>query len=82
MNKDFLLKKIKILNERKIDDKFINFRFFENDFEINLFFDFIDYNLIGWQTTDIYQNLSITFLTSIKKNQNLKNNLFSLPKQN
>ena len=70
------------MNERKIDDKFINFRFFENDFEINLFFDFNDYNLIGWQTTDIYQNLSITFLSSVKKNQQLDNDLFNLPKQN
>ena len=82
LNKDFLLKKIKILNERKIDDKFINFRFSENDFEINLFFDFNDYNLIGWQTTDIYQNLSITFLSSVKKNQQLEDGLFNLPKQN
>ena len=82
LNKDFLLKKIKVLNERKIGDKFINFRFFENDFEINIFFDFNDFNLIGWQTTDIYQNLSITFMSSVKKNQQLDDNLFNLPKQN
>ena len=28
-------------------------------------------NLIGWQTLDIYQNLSITYLNSIIKNQNI-----------
>ncbi len=82
LDKDFLVNKIKKLNERKIDNKFVNFKFFENDFEINVFFDFNNYNLIGWQTTDIYQNLSITFLTSVKKNQQLENNLFILPKQN
>ena len=82
LDKEFLLNKIINLEERVINDKFINYKFFEDNYEINIFFDFDTYNLIGWQTVDIYQNLSITFLTSIKKNQNLKNNLFSLPKQN
>jgi len=31
---------------------------------------------------DIYQNLSITFLSSIIKNQNLDIKIFELPKQN
>ena len=82
LDKDFLIKKIQSLNERIIDNKFVNFKFFESDFEINIFFDFNNYNLIGWQTHDIYQNLSITFLSSLKKNQKLRYNLFSLPKQN
>ena len=37
---------------------------------------------MGWQTLDIYQNLSITFISSVLKNQNLSSNLFVLPKQN
>ena len=41
-----------------------------------------DYNLIGWQTLDIYQNLSITYLYSVLKNQDVDINLFALPKQN
>ena len=82
LNKNFLLKKIIDLEERVIDNKFINFSFIENENEINIFFDKKTYNLIGWQTLDIYQNLSITYLNSIIKNQKLKNNLFKLPKQN
>ena len=82
LNKKFLIDKIENLEERILDNKFVNFKFFENDFEINVFFDFNNYNLIGWQTTDIYQNLSITFLSSVKKNQKFENDLFSLPKQN
>ena len=82
LDKDFLVKKIKNLNERKIDNKFVNFKFYENDFEINIFFDYDNYNLIGWQTTDIYQNLSITFLSSVKKNSQVKSGTFILPKQN
>ena len=79
LDKDFLLKKIKNLKERDIDKKFVNFSFLENENQINLFFDKTTFNLIGWQTVDIYQNISITYLSSIKRNQKLKENLFLLP---
>ena len=82
LNKDFLLKKIKNLKGRNIGESFINYKFIENENEINLFFDRKTFNLIGWQTTDIYQNVSITYLSSIKRNQKLNNNLFVIPKQN
>ena len=82
LNKKFLINKIKNLNERVLDNKFVNFKFFEEDFEVNIFFDYNTLDLIGWQTTDIYQNLSITFLDSVKKNQKLNSNLFVLPQQN
>ena len=82
LDKEFLLDKIKNLNQRHLNDKYINFNFLENENEINVFFDKKNYNLIGWQTTDIYQNLSITFLDSVKKNQKLNSNLFVLPQQN
>ena len=82
LNKDYLLNKISKLEERVIDNKFINYKFYENDNEINIFFDYNTYNLIGWQTVDVYQNLNITFLSSVLKNQKLNNKLFNLPKQN
>ena len=82
LDKDFLLKKVKSLKERIVDDKFINYSFNENKNVINIFFDKETYNLIGWQTLDIYQNLSITFLSSIIKNQDLNKDIFILPKQN
>ena len=82
LDKNFLLTKIRVLEKRIIDDKFINFNFVENNNEINIFFDKSNYNLVGWQTLDIYQNLSITFISSIIKNQNLDKSLFVLPKQN
>ena len=81
LDKDFLIKKIKNLNERIVEKKFINFKFVENGNEVNIFFNKKNNNLIGWQTLDIYQNLSITFLSSITKNRLLSENLFNLPKQ-
>tara|TARA_B100001109_G_scaffold173155_1_gene141578 strand:- start:982 stop:1530 length:549 start_codon:yes stop_codon:yes gene_type:complete len=82
LDKKFLINKIIISKERIIENGIINYSFKENDNEINIFFDANNYNLIGWQTLDIYQNLSITFLTNIIKNQKLDKNLFKLPDQN
>ncbi len=82
LDKNYLINKISNVEERIVDKKFINYNFFENDNEINLFFDAKTHNLIGWQTLDLYQNLSITYLSSITKNQKLKKDLFKLPERN
>jgi len=82
LNKDFLIQRIKKLKERDIGENFINYKFIEKENEINLFFDKKTFNLIGWQTVDIFQNISITYLSSIKRNQKLNRELFILPNQN
>ena len=82
LDKKFLIRKINELDPRVVQEKFINFKFIENENEINVFFDINNFNLIGWQTLDMYQNLSITFLNSISINKNLKRNLFNLPDRN
>ncbi len=82
LDKNFLIDKLDNLNERIIDNKYINFTFIDNDNEINVFFDSNTYNLIGWQTLDIYQNLSITYLNTITKNIKIDKNLFNIPNRN
>ena len=82
LDKKFIINKIYNLNERIINNSYINYTILENDNEINIFFDDQTFNLIGWQTKDIYQNLNITFLSSIKKNIYVAKNLFKLPLQN
>jgi len=82
LDKDFLVKKIVRLNEKILDKTNINFSIVQNDIEINVFFDNINFNLVGWQTKDIYQNFNITYLSSIQKNQQVNKNLFKLPSQN
>jgi outer membrane lipoprotein-sorting protein len=77
-----LISEIKNLKERIVDDKFINFTILKEEKEINIFFDKKNFNLIGWQTLDIYQNLNITYLSSQKKNEVLKKNIFRLPSPN
>ena len=81
LDKKFLIDQIKNLNERIIENNFVNYTIIEKDNEINIFFDKETYNLIGWQNKDIYQNFNITFLSSIRKNRILPKNLFKLPSQ-
>ena len=77
-----MINKISSLKERVIDGSFINYKINENGNEFNIFFDNQSFNLIGWQTKDIYQNLNITFLSSVKKNEPINENLFKLPLRN
>ena len=82
LDKKYLINKISDLKERIIDKSLINFTIFDENNEINIFFDSQTYDLIGWQNTDVYQNYNITFLSSIRKNRILSKNLFKIPAQN
>ena len=82
LDKNFLINKINILEERIVDGSLINYTINKNNVEINVFFNKENYDLIGWQNTDVYQNFNITFLSSIRKNRILPKNIFKLPVQN
>jgi outer membrane lipoprotein-sorting protein len=82
LDKNFLISRIPYLKEKVINTSYINFKIIENDNEFNIFFDRETFNLIGWQTKDIYQNVNVTYLSSIKVNQQIDKDLFKLPIQN
>ena len=82
LDKNFLIKKIYNLKEKLLNKNYISFIIKENDHEINLFFDEKTFNLIRWQTVDIYQNINVTYLSSVLVNQKIEPNLFKLPTQN
>ena len=82
LDKNFLINKIDTLEARIVDQNLINFKIFENDKELNIFFDNKTFDLVGWQNTDVYQNFNITYISSIKKNEVISKNLFKLPAQN
>ena len=82
LDKNFLINEIENLNERIIDNKFVNFTILKDKNEINVFFDIDNFNLVGWQNMDIYQNLNITHISSLKKNIILKKNIFKIPSVN
>jgi len=80
LDKEYLISKINILEPIKVDDKYLNFKFFENNSEINIFFDKENLKLVGWQTEDIYQNSATTFLSSVKINKKIDSKIFILPR--
>jgi outer membrane lipoprotein-sorting protein len=82
LDKEYLISKINILEPREIDNKYLNFTFVENNNEINVFFDKMTLTLVGWQTEDIYQNLAVTFISSVKINQKINNEIFILSTNN
>ena len=82
LDKKFLINEIKFIKERVVDNKFINFTILKDKNEINIFFNKNDFNLIGWQTLDIYQNLNITYINILSINQKIYKDKFKLPKQN
>jgi outer membrane lipoprotein-sorting protein len=82
LDKDFLINKIYDLDEKNENSSFINYEIIDGDNQLNIFFDKKSFHIIGWRTKDIYQNLSITYLSSIKINQKISQDLFKLPIQN
>ncbi len=81
LDQNLLIKKFKNLEAKLLNEKYYNFIIKNNENKISIFFDKNSYDLIGWQTEDIYQNLVITYIYNIKKNINIDEKLFKLPKQ-
>ena len=81
LDKNLLLSKINKLDVKIADEKYYFFSLKDKGNKINVFFDKNSYDLIGWQTEDIYQNLVITYIYNIKKNIIIDEKLFKLPKQ-
>ena len=82
LDQEYLISKMNILEPRELDNKYLNFRIFENKNEINIFFDKKSLSLIGWQTEDIYKNFAVTFISYVKINQKINNKIFILPTKN
>jgi len=80
LNKNLLLNEIERSETKIVNDKYYIFSLENDGNKINIFFDKNSYDLIGWQTEDIYQNLVITFIYNVKKNLNVSEKLFKLPK--
>ena len=82
LNKNYLIEQMQKLDGKIIDNKYFNFSIGDEGYKINIFFDKNSYDLIGWQTEDIYQNLVITFIYKVELNQKIDQNIFKLPKMN
>ena len=79
LDMDFLINEIKTLDIKLIDDKYYLFSINKNNQIINIFFDKKTLNIVGWQTEDLYQNLSVTFIYDLGVNVLVDNKKFKLP---
>ena len=82
LDKKYLISKIKKLNSRLVDNRYIKFTLVSKDQKINIFFDKKTLNLVGWQIEDSYRNLVITHITNLSINEKLNKDLFNLSKYN
>ena len=67
------------INDLKEDLSYPFFYVFDVDYKnvsIKVFFDKKNLDLIGWETTDIYQNIVQTFISDIQKNVVIDNKIF------
>ena len=79
LNKKLLLNKLSKMEAKLIDEKYYIFYLENNGNKINIFFNKDNYNLVGWQTEDIYQNLVVTYIFNVKKNSYVDKKIFKLP---
>ena len=79
LDKDFLLNGIINSEEKIVNDKYFNFSLKNKDHKINIFFDKNSNDLVGWQTEDLYQNLAVTYIYNLKKNNKIDKKIFRLP---
>ncbi len=80
LDKNFLINKIKSSNLDEIEGKYLFFQINENNNIINIFFSRENYDLVGWQVEDIYQNLAVTYIFNTSINNIVDEKLFKLPK--
>ena len=80
LDKNFILNGIKNIEPTNINNEIIQFSIIKKKNLINIFFDSKTFDLAGWSTTDIYQNVVIFKIKNIKKNITIDKNKFKLPK--
>ena len=81
LDKKFLINKIKSSELSEVKDKFLFLQIIENNNNINVFFSQKNYELVGWQVEDIYQNLAVTYIFNTSINNIIDEKLFKLPSQ-
>ena len=80
LDKNFLVNKINSSKINEIKGEYFFFQINDNNNNINIFFSKENYNLVGWQVEDMYQNLAVTYIFNTSINSKIDEKLFKLPK--
>ena len=78
LDKKFIISKIHRLEEESDYPFYYVFNLDYKKNTIKVFFNKKDLNLIGWETTDIYQNVVQTFISDIQKNILVDKKIFKI----
>jgi Outer membrane lipoprotein-sorting protein len=78
LDKEFLIKKINESYEKNsnANEYSLNIKY-ENNL-ITVYFNNNDFNILGWETTDIYQNKVETLISNVEKNIDIDLNIFKV----
>jgi len=79
LDKQFLINKINSSRLNEFQEKYLFIQIFENNNNISVFFSKKNFNLVGWQVEDIYQNLAVTYIFDTTINKNIDEKIFNLP---
>ena len=82
LNKQYLINKINTSEISEVEDRYLFFQIIENNSNINIFFSKKNYELVGWQIEDVYQNLAVTYIFNSIINKKIDEKIFILPKNN
>ena len=80
LDKNFLINKIKNSKIKNINQNIAALVIEDNDLTINVFFNQNNFNLIGWDIIDIYNNKNSIELFKIVLNKEINKDMFELPK--
>ena len=80
LDKKFLINKIISSKLSEVENKYLYIQINENNNNINIFFSQKNYELVGWQVEDIYQNLAVTYIFNTSINKDVDEKIFKLPK--
>ncbi len=81
LDKEYLINKIISSKLNDVENKYIFVQIIENNNNINIFFSKKNFELIGWQIEDIYQNLAVTYIFDTSINKYINEKIFKLPKR-
>ena len=80
--KKYIIEEIKNLEPQVTDNGNIKFSVTREDDSFIFFFNSKTFDLVGWKTIDIYQNVVIFEISNVQKNIDIDKKLFKLPAVN
>lgn len=81
LDKSAIEEVIKNHKPEKSNDSTLKYEIINNKKKINIFFDLKNFNIIGWNSTDIYENNIDFYISDINENINIDDKIFYIPKE-